>query len=475
MKKNLPLVLACTLEFSVLMLPNFLRQGMFVDGLMYATIANNLAQGIGSFWLPQLSKTVFPAFYEHPPLVFGIESIFFWVLGDASWVERLYSFLVALLSVLLLHHIWKSLIPAQKAWHKWSVFSIFLWVTHEDIYRSYPNNMLECTMGLFVFGSMLLMLRACNTAGAKSHATMVLAGVFIWLGFLCKGFTALFPLAFFVAAWLSGYYGTWRVACWKTLLLCIVVILSALLTLMLPGAQEHLSQYMDQQVMAALQGERRENIQTSRLHILEALILRLLPGMVLAGLLALLFRRKHILWHQPETTKAALFCMLMGLAGTLPIMISIKQAAYYMVAAIPFFLLAIGLYIAPGLKQLSSQMPRRKWLYSATTTILLLGNMAAAFLALQEMGKTDKRDRKWMAIVRAFGPQLAKYSTIGVEHDYIDLSLWGFFQRYYYVSLDVDNPYDHTYLLVQKKNQHTRPGYALQGMQGEYALYKKLP
>jgi hypothetical protein len=84
MKKILPLMLACTLGFSVLMLPNFLRQGMFVDGLMYATISNNLAQGIGSFWSPQLSQTVFPAFHEHPPLVFGIESIFFRVLGDAS-------------------------------------------------------------------------------------------------------------------------------------------------------------------------------------------------------------------------------------------------------------------------------------------------------------------------------------------------------------------------------------------------------
>lgn len=475
MKKILPLVLACTLAFAVLLLPNFLQQGMFVDGLMYATIANNLARGIGSFWSPQLSQTVFPAFHEHPPLVFGIESIFFRVLGDASWVERLYSFGVTLLSVLLLFLIWKSLLPAQKAWHKWSALPILLWITHEDIVRCYPNNMLECTMGLFVFGSLLLLLQSNNTTGVKAYATIVLAGVFIWMGFLCKGFTALFPLAFSMAAWLSGHYGTWHSALGKTLLLCAVVMLAGLLTLQLPGAQENLSQYMDQQVMAALQGERRENIQTSRWHILEVLILRLIPGLVLAGLLVLLFRWKNIPWRHPETTKTALFCVLMGLAGTLPIMISIKQASYYMVAAIPFFLLAIGLYIAPGLEQLSSQMPRRNWLYSATTTILLLGNMAAAFLALQEMGKTDKRDRKWMAIVRAFGPQLAKYSTIGVEHDYIDLSLWGFFQRYYYVSLDVDNPYDHTYLLVQKKPQYTRPGYALQGMQGGYALYKKLP
>jgi hypothetical protein len=377
--------------------------------------------------------------------------------------------------VLLLHHIWKGLLPAQKAWHKWSVFPVFLWVTHEDIFRSYPNNMLECTMGLFIFGSLLLMLQSNTTTGVKAQVTIVLAGVFIWLGFLCKGFTALFPLAFFMAAWLSGHYGTWRDACWKTLLLCAVVMLAGLLTLQHPGAQENLSQYMDQQVMAALQGERRENIQTSRWHILEVLILRLIPGLVLAGLLVLLFRWKNIPWHQPETTKAAVFCMLMGLAGTLPIMISIKQAAYYMVAAIPFFLLAIGLYIAPGLEQLSALSPRRKWPYQMIITILLLGNMAAFLLALKEMGKTDKRDRKWMAIVQAFGPRLAKHSTIGVEHNYIDLTLWTFFQRYYYVSLDMDNQYGHAYLLAKTSAANNRPGYTLEGIEGEYALFKKNP
>ncbi|MFZ4633573.1 MAG: ArnT family glycosyltransferase [Saprospiraceae bacterium] len=475
MKKMMPLVLACTLGFSVLMLPNFLRQGMFVDGLMYATIANNMARGIGSFWSPQLSQTVFPEFHEHPPLVFGIESIFFRAFGDASWIERLYSFLVTILSVVLLYQIWKALLPHSTTWHKWFVLPIFLWITHEDIFRSYPNNMLECTMGLFIFGSLWLLLQSNNTTGIKAYSKMVLAGIFILMGFLCKGFTALYPLSFFMFAWLSGFYGDWRSACWKTLLLCSVVALAGLLVLQLPGAQENLGRYMDQQVFAALQGERRENIQTSRLHILEILIMRLVPGLMLGGLLLGVFRWKNISWRQSETTKAALFCMFLGLAGTVPIVISIKQAAYYMVAAIPFFLLAIGLYIAPGLEQLFALVPRRKWPYQMIITILLLGNMAAFLLALKEMGKTDKRDRKWMAIVQAFGPRLAKHSTIGVEHNYIDLTLWTFFQRYYYVSLDMDNQYGHAYLLAKTSAAKNRPGYTLEGIEGEYALFKKNP
>ena len=31
---------------------NFIREGIFIDGLWYTTIAHNMAQGIGSTWQP---------------------------------------------------------------------------------------------------------------------------------------------------------------------------------------------------------------------------------------------------------------------------------------------------------------------------------------------------------------------------------------------------------------------------------------
>ena len=47
-------------------------EGMFMDGLYYATIANNLANNIGSFWFLHFTNTEFPIFHEHPPLAFGM-------------------------------------------------------------------------------------------------------------------------------------------------------------------------------------------------------------------------------------------------------------------------------------------------------------------------------------------------------------------------------------------------------------------
>ncbi len=41
---------------------------MHVDGLWYATISKNLAEGFGSFWAPAFTATMAPVFNAHPPL-----------------------------------------------------------------------------------------------------------------------------------------------------------------------------------------------------------------------------------------------------------------------------------------------------------------------------------------------------------------------------------------------------------------------
>lgn len=74
--------------FFILICPNFLTEGMFMDGLMYSAISKNLANGIGTFWNPYLSETLFPEFHEHPPLAFGIQSIFYNLFGESFYVEK---------------------------------------------------------------------------------------------------------------------------------------------------------------------------------------------------------------------------------------------------------------------------------------------------------------------------------------------------------------------------------------------------
>ena len=90
-----------------LMVPNLLSRGMFVDGEYYASITRNLARGQGTFWSPVVFTIGEGCFYDHPPLVFGMESLFFRALGDSFLVELLYSFITFVVSIFLIIRIWK--------------------------------------------------------------------------------------------------------------------------------------------------------------------------------------------------------------------------------------------------------------------------------------------------------------------------------------------------------------------------------
>ena len=75
--------------FAAATVPRLAHRGMFVDGVTYASIARNLAEGRGSFWSPSYTATLYPQFHEHPPLGFWLQSLWFRVFGDHLFVERL--------------------------------------------------------------------------------------------------------------------------------------------------------------------------------------------------------------------------------------------------------------------------------------------------------------------------------------------------------------------------------------------------
>ena len=60
--KHLPFWLITLSMFVALILPTLLQDGMFMDGLFYASVSKNLADGIGTFWFPHFSQTLFPLF-----------------------------------------------------------------------------------------------------------------------------------------------------------------------------------------------------------------------------------------------------------------------------------------------------------------------------------------------------------------------------------------------------------------------------
>ncbi|MBC7892901.1 MAG: glycosyltransferase family 39 protein, partial [Sphingobacteriaceae bacterium] len=204
------------------------KEGEFIDGLFYASIARNQALGQGSFWRPYFSETFWlpyadgRVFYDNPPLVFGLEALGFRLLGDHWWVERLLGTLALLSLFLLLTKTLRLLFPGSSfRHHAW--LPILLTYCFYQVRWGYTNNVLETYLVLFDWGAVLWLLDP--QAGRYRPSQRAGAALCLVLAFLTKGPAGLFPFvtpvllgifwperlplrrAFIEMAWLVGLWG----------------------------------------------------------------------------------------------------------------------------------------------------------------------------------------------------------------------------------------------------------------------------
>lgn len=95
----------------------------------------------------------FNAFFEHHPLAFFLQGIFFKVFGNAVYTERIYSLVALFIQLLLLAKIYRRALP-----HKQHTFwlPMFLYTIVYSVFWAFSNNMLENTLGIFMLLSILL-------------------------------------------------------------------------------------------------------------------------------------------------------------------------------------------------------------------------------------------------------------------------------------------------------------------------------
>ena len=171
----------------IAILPSLIQDGMFIDGIQYAVVSKNLANGLGTFWFPFLGENWLHggsnSFLEHPPLVYAIQSIFFRILGDSIYTERIYCFLMAILSALLIVQIWNLVTKDNPEIKNFSWLPVLIWTGMPLVYRSFQMNVQENTMGVFLLAAVYWIVRGLNTR-RNSYFYFMLAGVFIFLVFV---------------------------------------------------------------------------------------------------------------------------------------------------------------------------------------------------------------------------------------------------------------------------------------------------
>lgn len=422
----------------VLMSRSLLSEGMFVDGVTYASISRNMAEGQGTFWNPHYTQTLYPEFRQHPPLALGMEALLFKALGDHLFVERLYSVLMFVISALLIVAIWKR--TTNKT--NWAWLPLLFWIAIPLTTWSATNNLLENTMTVFVLLSVYLMLLSYQF---NAKIWLALSAIPLLCAFLSKGFTGLFPLAFPLIYCIFDKKRHWIQGPIDSILLTLAfIVMSGLMFLFFPPSLAYLKDYINFQVIG---GALYEVTANSRFYIVSQFLLQMLAPI---GLLLMLFvlrktsKTENVKVFEFPLDKSWFFTFLiLGLTGVLPIILSVKQRDFYMLAALPFFALALG-HLTLAMAQvilLKIQKKCHKWLLIGSSCVLLTGLV----LTFAHIGKYN-RDEAFLTELKEVLKEIPEHETVGIAtKDFTQWSWHAYFMRYGKVSLDDQAPHEYSF------------------------------
>lgn len=423
--------------FLNLFMLNTFQHGLFFDGLIYSSISNNLANGVGSFWHPHFSETIYPAFYEHPPLVFGIEAILMSFFDGAFFAEKVFGLILASLTILLIGVIWRVVFQNSQLKQLWW-FPILLWMLTPKNAWAFSNNILENTMTVFSLFSVYLILKSFFLhKGIKKGLLLFSAGFVLGLAFLSKGFPGLFPLGFIACYWLikrekmdfkSTIIQSLIVFCGLGVFLVVLFLSSA-------DALHNLHTYIDTQVLASIQGDSRVG---SRWVVLKNLFNELIP-MLLIGVFTFVGFRKKLKANfnkENEVILWALLFLIVGFTASLPLMVSLKISSFYLIPALPYFNLGIAMILARFWLEISNILMSNKWLKSIIFGVSIGGILFSISWSVFKFD-TVARDFECFHDLKATKEIFEVNKVVSLGKDFHqDWTTIAYLQRYFQVSLD---------------------------------------
>ena len=439
--QTLPFYLFAAGVFLLIVYQDLFSNGMFLDGLIYSTVSKNLADGIGTFWNPHFTATCLPEFHEHPPLAFGIQSLFYRLLGGSRFIDKFYSIVTVLIVGYIILKIWKTL--GYK--HGW--LPLFIWIITPTVFWASYNNLLENTLTIFISLSILFYLKNQEN---KNVFFILHSGFMLSLGFLTKGFVAFFPWTFPFLLWLiirQKSFGKMIIDSIGIFVFTLIPLL--LLILLFPVARISLHKYIDNQVIESL---RNAVTVDSRFDIVKRLFSELAPAAGLCILLLVWSRiRKYPTILVKENSKKALVFVLLGLTGVLPIMLSMKQSGFYIIPAYPFFALGTGILMYPLIGSLINKInyDSRGFLFFKWFGYgLFFGGIILSIYFSDHYS----RDKDKIKDIYTILPEIPHGTIINITPDvYSDWSLHAYFGRFKNISLDPDSTNKREYLLIKNE------------------------
>ncbi|MBC7696388.1 MAG: glycosyltransferase family 39 protein [Burkholderiales bacterium] len=458
-----------------LVLPFLLQDGMFMDGVQYACVSKNLADGKGSFWFPILSRTWSRQnslyFMEHPPLFYGIESLFFKLFGSSIYTERIFSFSLLLSTAFFIHMIWKisSTYVGQHKTTSW--FPVILWIITPVCFWTYQNHMIETLLSVFTLASVYFTLRGLFKEKYKVP-NFVLSGALIYCAFLTKGFPGLFPLVAVPLFYVTLKRISLKEALFYTgvvLLTFIVIYVAVIITN--HHAKESLEFYLTKRLLNRIEVTSTINY---RLFILRDLFFEFLPSVLICLVLCFFSRKQRGYTSLKSTDKQLfLFMLLLGFSGSVPLMITMVQKNFYLVPSIPFFALSLAYINSDFIHKQTTLMvlnPKYRKRLNIAAFVMLI---TVLLFSGSQMGKIS-RDESLLNEVRVVGNYLQKEELVGVDPEtYLSWSFQFYLLRNHDIQLDPKNKFRKYFITktspeLNEKYQYTQISLPT----NEYKLYR---
>jgi 4-amino-4-deoxy-L-arabinose transferase-like glycosyltransferase len=454
---------------SALLLPPLFMNGMFSDGMLYASVSKNYAQGLGTFWEQFYSTTAYTAFHEQPPLLFFLQGMFFKILGTSMYTERIYCLLAALINAFLIYRCWKISYPARGTW--W--MPLLFWFTMPVTFYAFINNLEESTMSVFVLAAMVHVLRALHLK-QRETLHLLLAGAMILLAGLTKGVQGMFLLSAPFFWWLcfrkTGFFIMLR----QSFLLALIPVLFAIYAWFTPAIHASLEVYFTSRFFSTF--HHLNDTSTSRFHILYELFLDLLSLFVMLTLILVASTgKKGFFSGWKEQKKLILFFALTAASGILPLMVTMEQRGFYLVTALPFIALAASLFIAPNIEQIQQKMAEKGRIATFLSIFGVFITISAIISTFFFAGK-PKRDSEKLHDLPLIAAKTGEWKTLlTTKNIFLDWGFSAYAMRNHSLSVTENKTVANEWLVLEKTDP-VPEGYQLISLPTErYLLFRKKP
>ncbi len=448
--------------------PQLFTDGMFMDGLLYSAIAHNLAIGYGSLWDLNFSRTFITHFYGHPPLQIWLQAGLFKIFGNSIYIERFYSFFSYLVTGFIMVKLWQNIVGVKYKKTGW--LPLLFWVIIPLTTWAVANNILENTLQIFTLSAVLFLFKSRKRALILNS---FLAGLFLFLGFMSKGFVAFFPLILPLLFLLFNFDFSFKKFLLSTFIILLTLVLASLNTYIIaPESLHYFNEYIKEQIIVSL---KLRSGYHGRFFILNEFFNQLLPPFIIVFLI-LIFQKlkKQSLIFISEYSKSIFIFTLLVLSGVLPFLLSLKQRGFYIVPILPYLSILASLIVVPlsyeYFTKKSSNLKFTKILNIITYTLLSI-SILISVLQFGKIGREKDKISDVYSICKQLPPQSILKVKLKLRKDY---SLMGYLVRYGYISMENRDKIETPYFLDLKNDKMTDMSYIPIDLKlKRYRLYKK--